>query len=167
MMRFPVGFALSCDIEKSNTRRSGYKPAPVNLRFQTPLFGELRLQGFAAAIEGNFVETLIIIGGAEDRYPAEQISRPRAIKANVERDYGADALRVYCILSEPNTAGNAISIRAALSEMRLAPGDCALLSSHYHLPRAWFELLQRGITNMVPVPAEALLCIADEKRGRA
>jgi hypothetical protein len=165
MMHFGVGFGLSCDIEKSDTQNSGYKPASVDLAYQTPLFGELRIRGFAAAIECNFIQRLIIVGGFEARYPAEKISRAHAIKQMLVQDFGAASDRIGCLQSAPNTSGNIVAIRVALSEMNVDPRTCVLLSSHYHLPRSCVELFNHGIAGLAEIPVESLLLIAGQITG--
>jgi hypothetical protein len=114
-----TAFGLAFDVEKTSDRPSGFKPARVDFTVGRELYGELRLSGFAAALECGFTQKLIIVGGLEARYPDENVGRAVAIRQMLIEDFGADAHRVDTLLSPANTAGNVAAIKKALDDMKL------------------------------------------------
>src|SRR5207302_10435807 len=105
-IRVQTAFGLAFDVEKTLDRPSGFKPARVDFTVGPDLYGELRLSGFAAALECGFTQRLIIVGGLEARYPDESVGRAVAIRRMLIEDFGAEVHRVDTLESQANTAGN-------------------------------------------------------------
>jgi hypothetical protein len=160
-IRVGTVFGLAFDIEKAADRKSGFKPADVDLSSRLNLFGILRLEGFAAALQSGFAERIILVGGLEGRYPEEAIGRAIAIRKMLLEDYDIPSARVDALQSPPNTGGNIDTIRNGIREKGLVTNACALLSSHYHLPRVQMDLQAANLALRV-YPAEAFLLLKSE-----
>jgi hypothetical protein len=167
--RARAAFGLAFDVEKTTERKSGFRPAELDLSARKRLFGDLRLDGFAAVLTSGFCEKLIVVGGLEGRYPGEAIGRATAIRRMLLDDFGLEPERVEALLSTPNTEGNIHTIKDYLRERKMTPEECALVSNHYHLPRAHVELVASGLPLQL-FPAEALWLLrsatAEERRVR-
>jgi hypothetical protein len=164
-----IAFGLAFDVEKALDRKSNFKPADTVFKTGAKQFAELRLHGFAAALECGFASKLLVVGGTESRYGKEQISRAVAIRDMLVDDHGVAPDRVEALASEPHTIGNAQAIKAALDEQGLAAHECALITSAYHLHRVHLDLLGVGLS--LPLfPAEAFWLLKgatkEERAGR-
>ena len=147
-------FGLAFDVEKAPERKSGFKPAQLDLNAGKKLYGDFRLYGFAALLRINFAKRLIIVGGNEGRYKNETpvINRADAICKMLVHDFGVSPVCVSFISSSSNTDGNIDAIEASIR----ADTSYAIVSNFYHLPRICLNLTMRNLT--IPVyPAEALL----------
>jgi hypothetical protein len=157
-IRVRTAFGLAFDIEKAPERKSGFKPAEVDLSSRKKLFGNLRLKGFAAALQSGFARSIILVGGLEGRYPDEAIGRATAIRKMLLEDCGIPSRRVDALQSAPNTGGNVNIIKARIREEGLVASECALLSNHYHLPRVQMDLRANRLALQL-YPAEAFLLL--------
>jgi hypothetical protein len=150
-----TAFGLACDVQKAAGKRSGFEPAEGDLRSGVKLFGDLRVMGFAAALQTGFADKLVVVGGIEARYRDEHIGRADAIRQMLIDDFGVAPGRVEALTSEPNSMGNLTAIMAEMDRRKLAAADCALISSAYHLPRASLDLVTSGGAALRLFPAEA------------
>lgn len=158
-------FGLAFDIEKTSERKSGFKPAQFDLGSGKELFGELRLEGFAGLLKIGFAKRLIIVGGNEGRYKTETptINRAWAIREMLVHDFGINPDNVASVASNSNTGGNIIAIASRIKADVLDWGDCAVVTSHYHVPRAHLDLVAANL----PIPiyaAEAFWLLENESR---
>jgi hypothetical protein len=151
----PDGFGLAFDIERSSRTRSGFEPAQFDLGSGKDLFGNLRLQGFAAMLQLNIVNTLTIVGGDEGRYKGETpiINRASAIRLMLVKDYDIDPLRVDAQASKSNTLGNVGIIRD-----RSTSDDDIVVTNLYHIPRAALDIAAAGL-RLKLFAAEAFLLL--------
>lgn len=158
-------FGLAVDIVKTSQTKSGFEPAPFDLGAGEALFGSLRLDGFAALLRIGFAEHLTLAGGDEGRYKNEtpHINRAWAIREILIHDYGIDPERVSYAPSNSNTGGNIIAIRGKIEEMQLDPNHCRVVTSHYHVSRAYMDL-QEAKLNIPVYSAEAFWLL--EQAGR-
>lgn len=160
-----TAFGLAFDIEKTNATKSGFKPAQFDMGAGKDLFGEIRLDGFAALLRIGFAERLIIVGGVEGRYKGEfpVIDRAWAIREMLIHDHEIDPARVLNIASNSNTGGNIKAIDAEMAQSGLVPAQSAVVSNLYHIARAGVDLLAAGL----PIPmyaAEAFYLLEQEGR---
>jgi uncharacterized SAM-binding protein YcdF (DUF218 family) len=126
------------------------------------MFGEARLEGFAALLRAGFAKRLIIVGGDEGRYRGEVpvINRAWAIRQMLVADAGVDPDRVLSIPSSSNTGGNIAIIKELVGAEKLAFEDVAVVTSHYHALRAVLMMAAGGLP--LPVyPAEAFALLED------
>lgn len=158
---FDTVFGLAFDIEKDRGRPSGFKPAQSDLNAGKELFGDLRLNGFASLLRRGFTNRLIIVGGDEGRYKHDDpvINRARAIREMLILDQGINPKAVEVIPSSSNTGGNIAIIRSR------GKGRFAVVSNHYHLPRAALDMSSAGMTAPL-LPAEAFWLLEDRSRKR-
>jgi hypothetical protein len=160
-----TAFGLAFDIEKAPERKSGFKPAQLDLGAGKELFGDLRLDGFASLLRIGFAQRLVIVGGNEGRYKNETpvINRAAAIREMLLHDYGIPSDRVTSFVSNSNTGGHIAIIGKRMEQSALGWGDCAVVSNHYHLPRAFLDLAAGNLP--IPIyPAEAFWLLEDERR---
>ncbi|MEK7639011.1 MAG: YdcF family protein [Patescibacteria group bacterium] len=160
-----TAFGLAFNIEKTPGRNSGFKPAQFDLGAGKELFGDLRLDGFAALLRIGFAKRLVIVGGPEGRYKHETptINQAWVIREMLIHDYGIHSDDVRFISSRPNTRGNIAAISARMGADALGSKDCAVVSNHYHLPRACLDLKAAGLS-IHTYPAEAFWLLEDENR---
>jgi len=153
---FDTVFGLAFDIEKDPTNASGFKPALMDLGAGLELFGELRLWGFASLLLGGYARKLIVVGGNEGRYKDERpvINRAEAIRQMLIHDHGVLPDKVEAIPSASNTGGNIAIIK------KRGRGRFAVVSNHYHLPRAAMDMTAAGITAPL-IPAESFWLLED------
>ena len=163
-MPIRTAFGLAFDIEKGPTN-SGFWPAQIDLGAGKELFGDLRLEGFAALLSSDYAETLVLAGGDEGRYKnaTPVINRAAAIREMLIGDFNIAPDRVLSFPSRSNTGGNIAIIKSVMTDRGLAGADCALISNHYHIPRALLDLYAAGI-NMRAYPAESFLLLEDAAR---
>lgn len=152
-------FGLAFDVEKASNRLSGFESALVDLGSGKPMFGDLRLEGFASLLRIGFADHLTIIGGDEGRYRGEEpaINRAAAIRAMLMADCGIAPYLVTSIPSASNTGGNIAIIK---EQIEACPPSLrvAVVTSHYHVPRAAMMMAAGGLS--VPVySAEAFLLL--------
>lgn len=154
-----TAFGLAFDIERAPDRASGFRPAPFDLGAGKDLFGDLRLEGFAALLRIGFARQLILVGGDEGRYKNTPypINRAVAIGEMLIKDYGISTDRIRCIPSRSNTSGNVAIIKAE-------PRDStALVTNLYHIPRASLDLWSAELS-MPSIAAEAFILIENPNR---
>lgn len=137
-----MAVGLAFDVQKTQYTRSGFEPAPFDLGSGKELFGALRLDGFAALLRIGFAKRLVIAGGNEGRYAGETpvINRAWAIREMLIHDFGIDPDRVESVASNSNTGGNIAAITAKFEWVKITTGEAALVTSHYHIPRADMDL---------------------------
>lgn len=151
----PFACGLAFDIEKDEITASGFKPARIDLGAGKELFADLRLEGFVALLQLGFAEKLIVFGGNEGRYKDEKpvINRAWAITQMLEYDFGIPNDRLGYFASSSNTIGNVEAIKKQIGSKR-----SAVVSNHYHLPRAALDLTAAGLC--VPLhAAEAFILL--------
>jgi hypothetical protein len=151
--RAKIAFGLSFDVEGALANSSGFKAAEFDYSSRKALFGDLRLYGFAAALNTGFVEKLVIVGGTEARYDGH-INRAVKIRDMLVKDLGMSPGRIEALPSGASTAENIAAIGSLMDKLELAPSACEVISNHYHLPRIHFDLVQKGLPLRL-VPAEA------------
>jgi len=153
-------FGLAFDIQKHPLRLSGFAPAPVDLGSGKPMFGEARLEGFAALLRLGFARHLTIVGGDEGRYRGEEpvINRAAAIRAMLIADCKIDPNLVTSIPSASNTGGNFTIIKREFEASGFAPDEVMVVTSHYHVPRAVQMMAKEGLVLPV-ISAEALVLL--------
>lgn len=164
MAQIKCGFGLAFDIEKAPTK-SGFKPAQFDLGAGKELFGSLRLDGFASALQTGIVETLVIAGGDEGRYKnePEAINRAWAIREMLVHDFGIVADRIQSFPSRSNTGGNIAIFKSVIAERKIDTAECCLVTNLYHLPRASMDLHANGLS-MQLIAAEAFWLLEDIDR---
>ncbi|HVM73363.1 MAG TPA: hypothetical protein VMU13_00595 [Candidatus Paceibacterota bacterium] len=147
---FPLerAFGLAFDVERDSERRSGFKPAEIQLGPQMPLpmYGELRLHGFAATIMGGFCEHITIVGKDEKRINDCVVYQGNAICEMLVRDLGVPREQVSWNTSDSNTGHTLEVIRKMVYEDREAGKHrrCAIITSHYHRDRSEESALCSG-----------------------
>lgn len=152
-------FGLDFFIEKTPERKSGFKPADSD--FGGKLFCDLRTEGFAALLRVGFAKQLVLTGTNEVRM--KNINRGWATREMLVHDLGADPDRILYMPSEWATSGNAKAIASYLLITQPCHLQFAVVSSHFHLPRASILLAATGI--QFPLyPAEAFLLVEDMNR---
>lgn len=154
-----VVFGLAFDVEKDPLRPSGFKPAAIDLGSGKAMFGEARLEGFAALLRAGFAKRLIIVGGDEGRYRGEVpvINRAWAIRQMLVNDCGIREELVGSFASNSNTGGNITIIKRELEASGLTPDD-VVVTSHYHVPRAAQMMAKEGLVLPV-ISAEAFVLL--------
>lgn len=143
-IRLSTLFGLAFDIEKAPTK-SGFKPADIDLGVGKALFGDLRLAGFAAALQTGFAKRLVLTGGDEGRYKGEGINRAWAIGQMLIHDYDIDGDRIRTFPSKSNTLGNVGIIKSFIEEHDIRFAGTGLMTNLYHLPRASMDLVAHDI----------------------
>jgi hypothetical protein len=171
---FPIDhvYGLAFDIELDPSRPSGFKPAEIHLGSESPLpmYGELRLHGFAAAIAGNFCKHLAIIGKDEKRIKDRTVYQGYAICEMLARDLGVDRNRISWNMSGSNTGHTLSIIRDMVRDKRRTGKHrrYAIITSHYHKDRSGEGALLDG-WNPTFLSAESFIlatCISDEERAQ-
>lgn len=154
-----VVFGLAFDVQKNDSQKSGFEPAPYDLSSNKRLYGELRLEAFASLLQLGFAQRLVIVGGNEARYKDEVpvTNRAWAIREMLIDDLGMPAQKIRSVSSVGNTGGN---IAAMKENMRRCYGTSgyAVVSNFYHLPRIGYDLAEAGLAIRC-FPAEAFLMI--------
>lgn len=160
---FETVFGLAFDVEKTAETKSGFKPAFSDLKYGMELYGDIRLEGFAALTKLGFTKNLVIVGGNETRYEGETpvVNRAVAICEMLISDYGIEEDKVSFISSDPNTAGNVTAIKKMIELEKLNYQTCAIVSNFYHLPRA-IACLNFENMFMAVYPAEAFSFLEDK-----
>lgn len=157
-------FGLGFDVEATLTTKSGVQPVQIDARSGKDFFGDLRLRGFAALLRLGFTQNLVLVSGMDFLYnapePGTLIHEAELIRNMLVEDYGIDQTRIFYIKSDPNTAGNIGAIKSKMTDNGLVPSECAVVSNHYHVPRAWLDL-HFGDLRLPMYPAEAFLLVAD------
>jgi hypothetical protein len=158
-------FGLAFDIEKDAGRKSGFKPASIDLGIGKELFGDVRLDGFAAALTTGFADELVLAGGDEGRYKGETqvINRAWAIREMLIHDCGIDAERIKSFASKSNTLGNVGIIRDFIAMNGRSLDECGLMTNLYHLPRAHMDIVAHDVPLRL-FAAEALYLIEQPDR---
>lgn len=161
---FDAVFGLAFDVEKTAETKSGFKPAMVDLKHHMEIYGDVRLEGFAALMKLGFTKNLVIVGGNETRYEGETpaVNRATAICEMLINDYGIEENSISFISSEPNTAGNVAAIKKMIELEKLDYQQCAIVSNFYHLPRAIAYLTFEKMP-IAAYPAEAFSFLDDKK----
>jgi hypothetical protein len=159
-IQVPTLFCLAFDIEKAANKSSGFQPARFDLGAAKALFGDLRLEGFAAAIKTGFAKKLVIAGGDEVRYKGETpiINRAWAIGQMLVHDYGIDAGKIETFASKSNTLGNVGIFKDYLKNHLHYSEGFALMTNLYHGPRAEMDMT----ANLIPmqfIAAEAMILV--------
>lgn len=144
---------------------------PVMVEKGQDFLGDVRLEGFAAAIIHGFVEHVTIVGGRE-RLSGETVEsllpfwrsvveeddeglyilRPKAEAFWMVRHFGVGWEHVSWCESVGNTGGNVQTIKSLSHE------DTFVSSNLYHLPRAMMDLYAANVF-LPTVPAEALFLL--------
>lgn len=151
----PFVCGLAFDVEKASTR-SGFRPAKTDLGSHKELFADLRLEGFAALLRLGFAHKLVIFGGDEGRFKDEypRLNRAWAIKQMLIDDHKIAVDRIEHVRSNSNTGGNVIEIKKRIGFFTRS----AVVSNHYHLPRAALDLKHARV-RLPLYPAEAFLLL--------
>lgn len=156
---------LSFNVARSSETLSGYQPSflsPDGL----PLYGSLRLQGFAAAFKAGFADRIVLFGGTEVFSDGYRIARPQAIKEMLVHDLLIPEEVIDTCESSPNSKGNVAAIEAYLLDPARDGRDTySVVTNHYHIPRVHWELHNAGLVNIGLMPAEAILIFAVLKKG--
>jgi hypothetical protein len=157
-----VLFGLAFDIEKDSNRKSGFRPADIDLGAKMKLYGDVRLAGFAAALQTGFAQKLILAGGDEGRYKNETpiINRAESIRKMLIDDYDIDPTLVDAYPSRSNTGGNIAIFSGILVDQQLMQSDCGLMTNLYHEVRASWDLMAGGLWLRL-VPAESMILLAN------
>ena len=160
-------FGLAFDIQKSEKRtKSGFEPAVFDLGAGKELFGDIRLDGFAAMLRIGFAEHLVVIGGDEGRYKNELpvINRAWAIREMLVHDFEIAPDRVLSFSSKSNTDGNIAIIKAVMAEFVVEEtANFGVISNLYHLPRARLDLDAGGLI-LSTYAAEAFWLLEQDDR---
>lgn len=143
---------------------------PLESQNGEDLFGELRWQGWAVAINAGYVDRLIIIGGLDEhpeadcpedirisgRGPEGTVFVPRGYACchSLIHKYGVSPRKVEWRLSAGESSGNA-TIISNIAKEQGEDVDVILSTSHYHLPRAIMDVsgAKAGISSYVPAEA--------------
>jgi len=158
-------FCLAFDIEKAPDKKSGFQPANFDMGAGKELFGDLRLEGFAAALKTGFAKKLLIAGGDEQRYKGESpvINRAWAIGQMLVHDHGIDADKIETFASRSNTMGNVDFFKDFIQKNVMALDQSGLMTNLYHLPRASMDMAAKQIP-VQGFAAEALLLVENKDR---
>lgn len=158
-MRYPTlgagvpAFVLSYDVEAPEGESS--RMAPVHLQSGLKQFPDVWLKGVRSALTTKLARKLVIVGGLEARYPGKNIARPDVIKSILCDEGDIDAGFVDCVVSEPNTIGNAEAIAQWCHEHQYDHEDGVVVCAYWHAPRASLDLRLAGI-DMPVIPGEAI-----------
>jgi hypothetical protein len=139
-----LGLMPAHDVERFG---DGFRLADTQYRTGLGLFTEYWLPGAAAALKGGLVNEIAIIGGLEERYPEEEISRAEVVRHLMIKEHGVDERRVTAHISAPHTEGNIEVAQALLKKRGLWPGQYVLLLTSWHIWRAT-RLFRRA--NLIP-----------------
>jgi len=172
------GFAF--DIEKTADpgRPSGFKPAGDHLGSieQNPLYGQPRLEGFAAMLRLGFCRMLVIPGKDEKRFKEETIEidgvpseiwQSYVIREMLIHDLGADPSKIHWLPSTGTTGNAALAFRKFAEQERLSieEGKVEFVTSWYHCPRASRIALRSAGLPPFLTPAEAFTLVEAELGG--
>lgn len=145
-----VAFVLSYDIEWPLDKAP--RMAEKHLQSGLAQFSDSWLPGVAAVISAKIAKQLVIVGGYEARYPNRRVARPEAIKFLLEKDFGVTGIE--CLISDPNTMGNARAISEWLHKNSLFVDMAIVVCAYWHGMRAAADLGCQGVRLPV-IPAEA------------
>lgn len=159
MTRTPrQGFGLAFDIERTPDTKSGFRPAKYDMGGVQELFGDVRIDGFAAALRLGIFEKITIVGGDEGRYKNDNpINRAFAIREMLIHDHGIAPSLVDAVPSKSNTLGN-----VGIIKDRSTSDDDVVVSNLYHLPRAAMDIASAGL-RLGMMAAEAYVLLEDPK----
>lgn len=164
MKTVDTAIGLDFFLELSADRKSGYKPRDAD--FGGELFCDLRVEGFAALLRIDFAKQLVLTGANETYLEAPAFNRGWATRQMLIEDFGSDPAHILYMECPPHLVGttaNATAIAGWLEETGSNPQTCAVVSSHYHLPRTSLILAAVGI--QLPLyPAEAFLLVENMER---
>lgn len=153
-MHFSRAFCFGFPVEKTSTTKSGWKPIYGD---KQPLFADLRITGWAAALQTGQVDILHPLGYFEDRYPEEKILRPEVQKLILVNDYGVDPAMVEPMQTEANTWDHLVVMKQVMKEQRIGPRECVIITNHYHDVRSSLFALMADLPGIWVFPAEAFL----------
>ncbi len=158
-------FGLGFDIEKSAETKSGFRPAQEDFGTQKALFGDLRLEGYAALLRLGFAEELVVIGSPEHRYEHEDNVPNRAvvIRHMLINDYGIQPSRIRTLPSESSTWDNLTVLEKIYRASDMKQEQCAVVTNHYHIPRVQIDLLNLGMP-LLTIPAEVFILLEKPER---
>lgn len=159
-----VAFGLDFDVEKDESRRSGFKPAVFD-KSGTSLFGDLRLDGWAAMMQHGLASTLLLVGGDESRYPGENLNRGFALKEILVADKGVPNGKVDWFKSVANTQGNIDKIQELIQSQVLDVSRCGIVTNFYHLLRLQ-HFLDAANLSIRTYPAEAFWLWEDDNGAK-
>lgn len=161
--RAKVAFLLALDVEYG--KNGEWCIAETHYGTGLSQFGEPWIHGVHAVLEKGLAEKLVIVGGVEQRYPDESTPRPNIIKHILTKG-GADPERIECLLSQPNTVGNAIAIREWLDlNSRFVGDDYIVVCAYWHVARASLDLYGQHI-NAPIFPAEAVMLASADREDQ-
>jgi hypothetical protein len=163
-----TAFGLAFNVEKAPEHPGGFLPARFDFGARKELYGDLRLNGFAALLRTGFAKRLIIVGGDEAAYKDEtpSINQGWAIREMLICGFDIDPARVEAVESKSDTSGNIAAIAAKMKDDGLDARSCAVVSNLYHLPRAAMDLAAAGLP-MPLYPAESFILLEDERHRDA
>lgn len=159
-----TAFCMTAEVEKSTTTASGYRCAEIQYttlgKLDLKLFGEERFRGIAAMTRLGYAERVVIIGGREDRYLDENVSRSLAFKAILEHDFGAVGEIVGHVQSGTTMSADAYEVvRQAIGGDD--PANYAVVSSKYHCKRIEDQMEEKGLLGVPRRAAEVFSLIED------
>src|SRR4051812_35948577 len=89
-----LGILPAHDVERLPSGE--FRLATKQFRTGLGLFTDYWLEGAAAALRQGLVEEIAVIGGCEERYPGENVSRPDIIRLLlIERGVQSERVRAY------------------------------------------------------------------------
>ncbi len=159
---------MTAEVEKCETTASGFRCADIQWSTRSEaqpakLFAELRFRGVAAMTRLGFADRVMIIGGVEDRYPGENISRSEAFKAILEKDFVAVGEIVAHQQSGTTMTANAFAVMESGIGTGL-PENHAVISSKYDLARIDAQMSGLYLRHIQRWPAEAFSLVEDPSR---
>jgi hypothetical protein len=126
------------------------------------LLGEWRLEACKQLISKNPELNVVIVGWHDELDPT--VSRATVMHDLLIGHYDVDPARLETITQEEDgTQGNMKAIARYLSEGKVGPEECALLTNFYHLPRVMRLLAEQGGLLITPIAAESLLVHRQEE----
>ena len=154
--KVPVAFVLSYDVDWGND--GNLVIADAHLQSGLKQFGEPWLHGVAHVFTLKLADKLVIVGGEEQRFldTSRRITRPDAIRSILVMRHKMDVRKIDCVVSEPNTIGNAKAISEWCFNNQYSADDAFVICAYWHIPRAALQLGIQGI-NMPLIPAEAIM----------
>ena len=179
MLKLIIGLSASVKVE-------GDTFVPLEEQHNVPLLAESRWRGFASALNGGFVEKLVVLGGQEKiltaKIPVEMrthctpcgkegdflfVPRGFATTEGLIKSYGVDRAKVDYRITEGNTGGNVGAIASVLEDFGCHVSEVGITTSLYHLPRAFMDFHEAGFFAIKPVPTEAFWLATESKGDRA
>lgn len=147
-----TALGLAAFTEETNKTKSGFRPADFGSADATPLFGDVRLEGFVSMLRVGFAKRLYIVGGG--KYCGRNLSEGEIWLRMLSDDYGIEQDRLSALDSAPNTKGNAKAIAEFMRYTSLLSEKYAVVSNGYHLFRSGVHLEVKGL-RIPHFPAEA------------